>query len=835
MLKEIYINNKVTSVLTVIVTFKLENPMTFKLSKPHTSVFLALMGSQSLLLSHASIAQEAEESNKSLEVIQVTAQKRVENVQEVPITISAMSANGIKSNDIGNVTEISAYIPNVEMDATSPFAGSSSVLSAFIRGIGQNDFAFNLEPGVGLYVDGVYYARTLGAVVDTLNLERIEVLKGPQGTLFGRNSIGGALNIVTSRPSDNFGFQSEVTTGSFNRQDIRVSADLPISDDLLTQVSFSSKRRDGFQQRIPFPGSELFVTDARKFVTIGNQQSYGDEAGAENGINGRFKALYTLSDDVNITFSADFTETDESAAPSSLIAIDPNASLGSLYNTCISLDVATLQSIGLGAACGPRATLGTGLAGVNVDDDPSNDRLPLDDRFITNDPDISYAGGSNFSELSAWGSSIIIDWDLGDDLALKSITAYRDLESSFGVDNSGTPHIMVDTSFFMEQDQFSQELQLTGTSMEDKLEWVTGLYYFTEDGVLIDTPIFAEGLVQVYGPNYLENEAIAAFAHLNYRFNEKWGATFGIRYTKEDKTFEGTQQELNQFGIKVGFPAELYPDQTDLTRVYPLGVNEQSFTDTSIHLGVQYHVADDIMTFASYSQGFKSGGWTSRLTVPEPSGQAPTFEPEEADSFEVGVKSRFWDGTAQLNAAIFHTEYDNIQVTVNRGLSPFFENAAKGEISGFELEGQFILSEDLYLNASYGFIDAEYTELNEGTLLSLDDKFVNTPENSASIGMRYHHLLESGAEWVFMGDWAFRSETANVSENTPGTNQPAYSLYNVSVKFVSDDGNWDIALRGENLTDERVIVTGFQNIDVGTTQVVYNPGRMWSLTLSLRY
>ena len=809
--------------------------MPFKPSKLYMGITLSLFTSVATLQPNVAQAQSNESSKTSLEVIEVTAQKRSENVQEVPITISAMSAEGLKNNDISNVTEVSAYIPNVEMDATSPFAGSSSVLSAFIRGIGQNDFAFNLEPGVGLYVDGVYYARTLGAVVDTLNLERIEVLKGPQGTLFGRNTIGGALNIVTSRPSDSFGFRSEVVLGSFNRQDIRVSADLPINEDLLTQVSFSSKRKDGYQKRIPYPGSEQFISDVGKFNTIGNQQSYGDEAGAENAINGRFKALYTPSDDLTVTFSADFTETNESAAPSTLVAVDPEASLGSLYNTCISLDVATLDAIGLGTECGPRATVGTALAGANVDDNPFNDRLPIDDRFITGNPDISYATGSNFSKLSAWGSALTLDYAPGDDMALKSITAYRELESSFGVDNSGMPMVMVDTSFFMEQSQFSQELQLTGASLNDKLEWVTGLYYFNEDGSLIDTPIFAEGLVQVYGPNYFENEAFAVFVHMNYRFNEKWGATVGVRYTEEEKTFEGQQQELNQFGIKVGFPSALYPDQNDLTRVFPLGVHEQTFDDTSIHLGVQYHISDDVMAFGSYSQGFKSGGWTTRLTVPEPSGLPPTFEPEEADSFELGIKSRFWDGSAQLNAALFHTEYDNIQVTVNRGLSPFFENAAGGEISGLELEGQFILTEDLYLNASYGYIDAKYTELAEGTLLSKDDKFVNTPENSASIGLRYHHMTSSGAEWVFLGDWAFRSETANYSQNIPGTNQPAYSMYNASVKYIPEEGDWELALRGDNLTDERVIVTGFRNNDVGTTQVVYNAPRTWSLTFSFRY
>ncbi|MDP5134171.1 MAG: TonB-dependent receptor, partial [Paraglaciecola sp.] len=332
--------------------------MRFKLSKLARQLPLPL----TIGLLASSLPAMAQENNNSsnkkeqagLEVISVTAQKRVENVQEVPITISAVSADSIRDNDISNVTEISAFIPNVEMDATSPFAGSSSVLSAFIRGIGQNDFAFNLEPGVGLYVDGVYYARTIGAVVDTLNLERIEVLKGPQGTLFGRNTIGGAISITTSAPDEDFNFQTETTLGSFNRQDIRVSADVPLSDNLFSQFSFSSKRRDGYQKRIHFAGAEQFINDVGKFNTVENQASYGNQSGAENGTNARLKLLYRASSDIDITWTSDMSHTNESAAPSSLIAVNSEGSLASLYNTCIGLDVATLEQIGLGVACGVR-------------------------------------------------------------------------------------------------------------------------------------------------------------------------------------------------------------------------------------------------------------------------------------------------------------------------------------------------------------------------------------------------------------------------------------------------------------------------------------------------
>ena len=196
----------------------------------------------------------------SLSEIVVTAQKRAENLQDVPIAISAMSADTLKQKGITSVDGIAGFVPNVDIKNTVSFAGSSQILVASIRGIGQNDFAFNLEPGVGVYVDGVYYARSLGAVVDLLDLERIEVLKGPQGTLFGRNTIGGALNIVTRRPANYFGYQLEATTGRFARTDVRGSVDVPLSNTLLSQFSFSYKHRDGYQHRLAFPGAAGKIT-----------------------------------------------------------------------------------------------------------------------------------------------------------------------------------------------------------------------------------------------------------------------------------------------------------------------------------------------------------------------------------------------------------------------------------------------------------------------------------------------------------------------------------------------------------------------------------------------
>jgi outer membrane receptor protein involved in Fe transport len=199
-------------------------------------------------------AQQAAPSSTVEEVV-VTAQKTTQNIQNVPIAITAVTAKALQQKGINDVSKLTNIAPNVQLDAGTPFSGSDAVLSAYIRGIGQDDFAFNLDPGVGVYVDGVYLARSVGANTSMLDVDRVEILKGPQGTLFGRNTIGGAISIITRDPGHDFMVRGEVTTGQFSRLDTRITADLPITDKILTSITFDEERRNGWQHRIPFPGA----------------------------------------------------------------------------------------------------------------------------------------------------------------------------------------------------------------------------------------------------------------------------------------------------------------------------------------------------------------------------------------------------------------------------------------------------------------------------------------------------------------------------------------------------------------------------------------------------
>ena len=279
----------------------------------------------------------AQQAVGGLETVVVTAEKRTQNVQQVPIAITAFTSQTLQDKGIGDIHALSNLTPNVNLDQGSPFSGSNSVLSASIRGIGQDDFAFNLDPGVGVYVDGVYYARTVGANQNLLDVERIEILKGPQGTLFGRNTIGGAISIVTREPGNVFKGQVEVTAGSFNRHDFAGTVDIPITNDLAASFTFSSQQRDGYQKRIPYHSPAGFVSDP---VTAFHAPDYSTGDGRQGNQNEqvlRSKIVWKPGDSWKISLDLDWTHTNQDSTASTVlntITSGPSAVFGAIYNAC---------------------------------------------------------------------------------------------------------------------------------------------------------------------------------------------------------------------------------------------------------------------------------------------------------------------------------------------------------------------------------------------------------------------------------------------------------------------------------------------------------------------
>jgi len=562
-----------------------------------------LYGAMVVLISTQALAQE------QLQEVIVTAEKREENLQDVPVSITAFTQATLQYRDLKEVNALTNLTPNVNIDAGSPFSGDSSVLSASIRGIGQDDFAFNLDPGVGVYLDGIYLARTIGANQSLGDVERVEILKGPQGTLFGANTIGGAINIVTRTPGTTPFITAQLIGGEFSRRDIFVTADLPISSNVLTSFTASSQVRTGYQLVVPYPAGSpeatipYIVDPQTAYPKAGTDSS--DANGGQNLQVMRAKLLWLISDKWKATFTGDWSHQDQSALPNTVQLAIPNAIFSGIYNMCISTPAAQLNALNMqnpadqayissfipafvpvfqagqttnifnttNGLCGPRANNsgtgypgGTALGGAGYIGGPAGPMNAASPGYIgspnpriyynntaamTGNIDTTYSTGPSFAKYDQFGGSATFAWEASQAAVFKSITGYRQIKWDVGIDLDGTPESVQEVTDQQHQYQVSEELQLGGKVFNNKLTYVGGLYFFHEAGYVHDYVPF-EGILYIYdgASNNVDTKTYAAYLHLDYALTDAIGLTLGGRYTWDRKQFEGGQEDLNGFAYK---------------------------------------------------------------------------------------------------------------------------------------------------------------------------------------------------------------------------------------------------------------------------------------------
>ncbi len=771
--------------------------------------------------------------------ITVTAQKRSQNIQDVPIDMVAFSGEVLQDRSITSIVQIGNYTPGVQLSNSSQIVGSSQSLSAFVRGIGQDDFSAGFDPGVGTYVDGVYLARTIGANVNLLDVERVEILKGPQGTLFGRNTIGGAISVVTRDPAPTVGVTAEITGGRFDRYGGRFVADLPITEALLSSIAMSASSVSGFERRIPFPGASAYATDSvAAFEGLGIVPGSGAHStlGGSDDVNVRGKLLWKAADGLRVTFVADYAHSSGSTQPYTLIAVSTApGTLSAVYNTCINTPTTKLAAMGLGAVCGPRLGPNTALGGVNTDANPANNRLPYDSRYITGDFDTTYGTGNNYSQLDNWGSAATIVYDIAEHIAMKSITAFRRQDWNVGTDPDGSPVIMFQPNVLLEEHQVSQEFQFTGDAIADRLDWLFGAYYFSEDATEQQNPILAGGMFPIYNPTDLQTESGAAFAHLNFKVSDRWQITAGGRYTKEKKWVATNQQDLNLFLQKLGVPASAYPNPSNLTQLLPIGQQERSFDNFSPRLGLENHPTEEMMLYASFSKGYKSGGWTTRVSFPEKT--VPTFNPETAETYEIGMKSQFLNHRLQVDLAGFTTQYKAIQLLIQEGVSPTFVNAGDARIKGIEIDSEAAITDALHVTASAVYIDAFYTSIEDPTgVITLESSLPKVAKWTAHVGADYRIHLPWSDSVTLRGDYTFRSRVANDADNTPELFAQGISLVDLSATYKPSFGNWSFVAGGTNIANRRYLVNGeTQLAGAGMIFGVPNRPAEWYVTARFKF
>ena len=745
-----------------------------------------------------------------LEEVVVTARKREEGLQEAPISISAFNGDSLEYRGVTNIGQIADFTPNLTFQNNPSFGGSSNAASVFLRGVGQKEFLPTTEPGVGIYIDGVYIARSVGAILDLIDVERIEVLRGPQGTLFGRNTIGGAISLTTKKPAEELGGNISVTGGTDSRLDVKASADIPFSENFRSKFSVASFQRDGYVTR-----------------------EDGLDLGDDDTLVARAAFQWDASESVTVDFAIGKTRDRENGPAMTLLGInfgfpiDPDTPPMALINNV----GANLAAGGPPAPCAfPGMELNLAVPGC------------YDNRYVEG-RDFNAGAAPSFSKADLTSGNLNISWDLSDNLELRSITAFRDLDSEFSRDGDHSP--LVISQFFdsLDQEQFTQELQLLGSG--EKFNWIAGVYYFEEDGNNVNLLDFVVSSFRSGGR--FDNEASAIYGQLTYDFTDKLSATFGLRYTEEDKSFLPDQIIFNNPFAGSGHPQLDAPFMQAGSRILPFLKKDISIKETTPMVNVSYLFNDNLMGYATYSEGFKSGGFTQRVFPPivapftAPPGTPdidliPTFEPEFVEVFELGFKYSSADNRVRLNGAVFSTDYTAIQVQVFTSVAPVTTNAGSASIDGFELEGQFVPGNGWLIDFGIGYVDAGFDEIDQATtFLSTSSEFERVPEWSLNAALSKEFETGSGSVVIARIDWSYRSDTFNDSFNTPIIAQDSYSVLNANLAWLSAEEHHRVTLGVTNLTDEDYLVTGISGDAFQSYEGIFAREREWYLTYSYSF
>jgi iron complex outermembrane recepter protein len=738
--------------------------------------FLTLMLCLSAMLSPQAQAQTNTGTEFGIEEVVVTARKREESLQETPISIQAFTADGLEKRGIENVSQIGNFTPNMTFDRAAAIGGSNSSAIVYIRGIGQDAAIPTIDLGVGMYVDGVYLARSVGGVLDLVDVERIEVLRGPQGTLFGRNTIGGAINITSKKPNEEFRADATLTFGSDDKIDGKLSVNGQLAENLFATASFVSKNRDGYVHRPD-----------------------GTDMGDESSLAGRLALRWLPTDDIEVNLAFDAAERDENGAPFTLVDVNPAAAFIGFHNAFLALPA--------GGCFAPAG---------------ATDPACYNEQWLPSDKDTDLGDLPAKDKLDLWGFSANIEWTVNENLILKSVTSRREYDSDFNLDQDHSPITIAHVRSHYSGEQTTQEFQALGNAFDNKLNWILGFYYFQEDGENLENINFS--LVDFQSGGSVDNESLAYFAQGTYDFTEKLSITAGIRYTEDTKIFLPDQ---TVFGSLIGIPAG--------TPILPSTEAKIKISEVTPMVNVGYQWNDELLTYFSYSEGFKSGGFTQRVFPPQ--GTIPSFDPEFVAVYEVGFKWQGFNNRMRLNGAYFFSDYEDLQiVTQANTVAPIVLNAGAAEIQGFELDLQAVPAINWLIEAGVGYIDDEITKLDAGTGLSLNNSLVKTPKWSANAALSYTW------DWTGMGtltprlDFTHRSSYFANAINSAHTRQDAYSLVNLGLTYESNDSKWMVSAYGRNLTDERYISAGYSEhngptLSLGTSEVVRDRGREWGITI----
>ncbi len=729
--------------------------------------------------------EETVATGGGLEEIIVTARRREEAMQDTPISVSALSSASLERSNVQALDDITRLMPNVSIQAQSGFLSGNT---AFIRGIGSQEPLLSVDSPVGIYLDGVYIGRNNASNLELVDLERIEVLRGPQGTLFGRNTTGGAISMVTKKPATDFGVEQKVTVAQYDEYAARTRIDTGTLGDsgVSATLSYMHRQRDGWL-------NNKYANGAHTQGALNTDAIWAKVHGEWGG----FQADYT------------FDWTDMRGVPGGFQTRFLSPLLRSYYAN----------------------TTGNSLLSEVQEDYNKNFSVRSIER----------------QKVKIIGHALTLQYDVNDAITLKSITGRRTYKAAlgtaysppgvFGNTTTGIREVLLYSADAKDEDvkQFSEEFQLLAKFGD--FSWVGGLYYFKEDSSYFNPTSYSFVLSPTLAANLSSStifdyqaKSYAAFGQASWKpqaLDEKLELTFGVRYTKDKKAVQQTAT-----AVRTG---------------------KASFDDTSINAVISYKPVDDVMIYGRYGTGYRSGGFNTRAAA----GQSFVFDPEKAKTYEVGIKSEFFDRHVRLNAAAFHTDYSDLQVTqyiANAAGGGGFTNNASARFRGFEVELQAVPVNGLTLDASVGYVDPKYKAIFfpvpatpvpghtpgpgevVGGLGNYADisKFPYVPKWTAHIGGQYLSEDLGFGRLLLKLDFSHTSKRYFMTNILNGLNfanaiaDPGQHQFDARVGLIEipvAGKSLDLSLFVDNLTNEHNISAGIDFGALGFAGNIYNPPR----------
>jgi len=826
----------------------------------------------------------ADETGARNTEIVVTAEFREARLQDTPIAITAVNSEMLEARGQTNIAQVAAQAPNVSLTPQPQNGGSG--LIAFIRGVGQTDFNYAVDPGVGLYVDDVFIPTLSSSLLELMDLDRIEILRGPQGTLAGKNSIGGAIKLFSQEPTGDGSGTISATYGSFNRVDLRGMADFAITDNLAVRVSGIGRGRDGYVDLLDYgvahPTGNVRANNARgAYPVVGTQ-------GGQSIVAGRIALKWEPVDTIEINLSGDYTRERSEPQGTVLIAAGlPQSATNPVFNP---------SSPGLARGAGPGQPaflVGKDGSAVPIDcrfvpagqyscDTLSSSVYDGDPRFVSyanfldgtqptsQSPFKPYAALQN-QDFNGWGIMGNASFDLSDSMQLVVIGSWREYTSKFGQDQDASPVPIAQLDNRLDHRAWSAEVRLNGEVGDGLLEYTAGGFYLDQDGsYTARVDLNYAGIDFIHGPDTTPSTAKALFVNATLHPTDAFSLTGGLRRSWDEKTY--TYFRSNPGGTIPG-PCEFFTVPGN-TFAGPTGIgNSPNCLLVGLYdldgafkgqrwdwrVVADYRFSDSFLAYASVATGYKSGGVNPRPFFGPATGECPpfsfaadgsvipappcnqvkSFNPETLLTYEIGFKSDLFDRRLRLNGAAFLNNYDDITFPLSAcPSSPCLRptNVGKADVKGFELEATIFPVDGLMIDGSMSYINVKYDRPSVAAAgLRGTETFPYTPDWTYSFGVQYDFDLGSGTLGTRV-DGSYRSAIFTDTANSSWSRIDNRFLANARLSYTTADEDWRVALEVQNLFD-KYYFTSVSDASTSLGVVTGVPGlpRTWAVSVERRF